>query len=74
VDGGVTNKTQTVSRSRSRCLLLEAIYSKLTTLLKPSTLKIDNDIKKKAPDLFTGGYFISAPLIYLKDLFAIVYR
>jgi hypothetical protein len=35
-------------------------------------LKIDNDINKKArPDLFTGGYFISAPLIYLKDSFAI---
>jgi hypothetical protein len=35
-------------------------------------LKIDNDIKAR-PDLFTGGYFISAPLIYLRS-FAIAYR
>jgi hypothetical protein len=35
-------------------------------------LKIDNDIKKKpALTYLQAGIFISAPLIYLKDSFAI---
>jgi hypothetical protein len=56
------------------CLLLEAIFKADNPTQTIADLKIDNDIKKARPDLFTGGYFISAPLIYLKDLFAIAYR
>jgi hypothetical protein len=49
------------------CLLLEAIFKADNPTQTIADLKIDNDIKKARPDLFTGGYFISAPLIYLKD-------